>query len=431
MSTDNTTLDKAYEELEKRLNRQVTTSLSNLCTHCGWCADSCHVYQATKDPSLTPVAKSERVRKVFKKRHDWMSKIFPFWTGAKKLTEEELEDWVEMAFQGCTLCERCTVNCPMGVENGAIMGAVRSTLTALGKSPEMLGMLADSAISKEESIEFTREFFLEQVDEMEKEVREKLGNPDATIPVDKENAGFLFVPLAGAHTILPPAIIFNAVGESWTLSMFEASNYAVFLGDTEKAKRITERLIREAERLNITEVVLAECGHAYSTLKWEAPKWFGGKLPFRVRSIIELLDEYIRDGKLYLDPSRNPEPVTYHDSCNLGRKGGLFEEPRRVLKAVVQDFREMQPNRLQNYCCGGGSGLVAIDEWNEARIKNGRAKADQIRATGAKIVVTSCDNCRHQIIEIGERFDLDITVSSLSEMTVNALVVPSLVPAGT
>ena len=418
-------VEQAEQELEKRINRLVGTSVSNLCTHCGWCSESCHVYLATKDPAMTPVAKAERVRRVYKKRHDWLSKILPSWTGAKKLTEQELDDWVEMSFLGCTLCERCTVNCPMGVENGAIMGAVRSTLTSLGKSPEILGQLADSAIVREESLELFRDFFLEQVQEMEKDVREKLGNPEATIPVDKEGARILFVPLAGAHTIIPPAMIFNAAGESWTLSMFEASNYAVFIGDVDKAKRIAGRIIREAEKLGVQEVVLAECGHAYSTLKWEAPKWFGKPLPFRVRSILELLDEYVAEGRLNLDTSRNKGPVTYHDSCSLGRKGGLFEEPRRVLRAVTEDFREMTPNRVQSFCCGAGSGLVALDEWNESRIQSGKTKADQIRETGASTVVTSCDNCRHQILELGDHFGLGTTVTSLSEMTANALVVPS------
>ena len=207
--------------------------------------------------------------------------------------------------------------------------------------------------------------------------------------------------------------------------MFEAANYAVIIGDADRAKRITERIIREAERLGIKEVVLAECGHAYSTLEWEAPKWFGKALPFRVRSILELLDEYVAEGRLNLDPSRTEESVTYHDSCNLGRKGGLFEEPRRVLQAVAEDFREMTPNRVQSFCCGGGAGLVALDEWNESRIQSGKVKADQIRETGAKIVVTSCDNCRHQMIELSDHFGLDVTVCSLSEMTANALVAPS------
>jgi Fe-S oxidoreductase len=204
--------------------------------------------------------------------------------------------------------------------------------------------------------------------------------------------------------------------------MFETSDYAVFLGDSTKARRITERIINEAKRLKVEEIVLTECGHAYTAVRWEAPKWFGGTLPFRIRSILEVLDEYIRAGRLTLDPSRNIEPVTYHDSCNLGRKGGLFEEPRHVIKAIAGDFREMTPNRVQSFCCGGGSGLVAIPEWSDFRIKAGEPKAEQIRHTGAKVVITSCDNCRHQITELSEHYNLDVKVSSLSEMAVEALV---------
>lgn len=234
----------------------------------------------------------------------------------------------------------------------------------------------------------------------------------------------MYVPLSGAHTILPEAILFNAAHESWTMSMFEASNYSVFLGDSVKSKRIAERIINEAKRLKVKEVVLTECGHAYTTLRWEAPKWFGEPLPFKVRSILEVLDEYAGAKRINVDPAKNSEPVTYHDSCNLGRKGGLLEEPRRVIKAVTQDFREMIPNRLQSFCCGGGAGLVAVAEWSEDRIKAGKPKADQIRKTGAKIVVTSCDNCRHQINEINECYNLGITVTSLSEFTVQALMIP-------
>ena len=419
-----TATEQAEKELEKKYSKLVGTAASNMSAHCGWCIDSCHVYQATHDPETSPVAKAERIRRVYKKEHDWMSKIFPSWTGAKKLTEEELDKWVKLAFRDCTLCERCVVNCPMGVETPQLISAARAALTAAGKAPEILTQLADMAISKEENAELYKDFFLEQIKEIEKQLQENMKNPDARIPIENEGAKILYVPLSGAHTILPEAMIFNAVGESWTMSMFEASNYGVFLGDTAKAKRITERIINEAKRLKVKEIVLTECGHAYTTLRWEAPKWFAGPLPFRVRSILEVLDEYVRDGRLKLDPSKNPEPVTYHDSCNLGRKGGLLEEPRRVLKAVAQDFREMTPNRLQSLCCGGGSGLVAISEWSESRIKAGNPKADQIRETGAKIVVTSCDNCRHQITELNEHYYLGIEVTSLCELTAQALVIP-------
>ena len=417
------TLDLANKELEKKYTKLVGSAVENMCAHCGWCMDACHVYLASHNPEDTPVAKAERIRRVYKKNHDWLSKVFPFWTGAKKLTEEELEKWVNLAYRDCTLCERCVVNCPMGVETPQLIAAARSALVAAGKAPEILTQLANMAISREENAELYRDFFLEQVKEIEKQLQEFLGTPDGVIPIDKEGANILYVPLSGAHTILPEAIIFNAAHESWTMSMFEASNYGVFLGDSAKTKRISERIINEAKRLKVKEIVLTECGHAYTTMRWEAPKWFGRPLPFRVRSIREVLDEYVRDKRLKLDSSKNSEPVTYHDSCNLGRKGGLLEEPRSVLRAAAQDFREMTPNRLQSFCCGGGAGLVAVAEWSETRIKAGKPKADQIRQTGAKIVVTSCDNCRHQITELNEHYNLGIKITSLTELTVQALII--------
>lgn len=412
--------DVVVDTLEQKYNRILALSASNLCTHCGWCIDACHVYQGLGDPATTPVAKAEKIRRVYKTRHDWLSRIFPFWTGARPLSDEDLDDWVEVAFRYCTLCERCLVNCPMGVETPQLLGAARAALTAAGRAPEMLVMLADAAIAREENLEFTREFYVEQITMLEEEVRDFLGDPGARIPLE-EPARVLYVPLSGAHTVVPPAIIFNLVGESWTLSMFEASNYGVFLGDLTRAKRIAQRIIDEAARIGAEDVILPECGHAYSALRWEAPKWFGGPLPFRVRSLLEVLDEYVAAGRLPLDPTRNPEPITYHDSCNLGRKGGIFEEPRRVIRAAAVDFREMTPNREQSLCCGGGSGLVAIPEWEDTRLAAGRPKAEQVRRCGAEYVIASCDNCRIQLGDLTEHYGLGVQVMGLAELVVRAL----------
>jgi Fe-S oxidoreductase len=82
----------------------------------------------------------------------------------------------------------------------------------------------------------------------------------------------------------------------------------------------------------------------------------------------------------------------------------------------------MTPNRLHSFCCGAGSGLVAVPEWTDIRLQAGKLKADQIRHTGAKIVVTSCDNCRYQIGELSEHYGLNIEVTSISELTAKALV---------
>jgi len=355
---------KAKQELEKRFNRLIGTSATNLCTHCGWCIESCHIFKATGDPKHSPVAKAERVRKVLKKKHDWLSKVFPFWTGAREMTDEEVDEWLEAAFKNCTLCERCVINCPLSVETPQLLGAARGVLTSLKKSPEILDQLTDAAISREESLDFLRDIFKTQIENLEKQVQEKLELPDARIPLEEE-AEILYVPLSGAHTIVPAAMIFNAAGADWCMSMFEASNYGLFIADIPKAKRIVKRILDEAKRLNVKEIVVTECGHAYGVLKWEAPKWFGEQFDFKVRSLLEVMDEYAQKGLIKLDPSLNKEAVTYHDPCNMGRKGGIFEAPRRVIQAAGMDYREMTPSKVENYCCGGGAGMVACSDWEE------------------------------------------------------------------
>jgi len=421
-------LNTVKEMLKNLADKRVLTAIET-CVRCGMCAESCHYYQAEPRPEHTPYYRAEQLRKLYRRFHDPVGRLFPKWIGAQEPTDEILAKLAETAFSSCTLCQRCTISCPFGVETSEIMRIARSIATAEGLAPEMLTQLADMAISREENAELYRDFFISQIKEIEQRVQAFLGDPQATIPIEKEGARILYVPLSGEHTIFPESVIFNLAKESWTMSMFEAANYGVFLGDTAKAKRISERILKEAERMKVKEIVLTECGHAYTTLRWEAPKWFGGPLPFKVRNIIEVLDEYLQQGLLQIDPSKNPLPVTYHDSCNLGRKGGLLEEPRHVLKAVAGDFREMTPNRLQSLCCGAGSGMVAIAEWSEARIKAGKPKADQVKATGAKVVVTSCDNCRHQMNELNEVYHLGITVTSLCEMVVQALVVPQTTPS--
>jgi Fe-S oxidoreductase len=414
-------IDIARQMLKTMVDRRTLASLE-VCVRCGTCTESCHYYKSDPRREHAPYYRAEQLRHLYRSLVDPVGRIAPYWFGARKVSEEMLPELAKVAFATCTMCHRCTIECPFGVETAEITRILRAILTATGYAPEMLVELANAAIAKEENADMFRDIYMEQVKEIEKEVQERLGNPKAVIPVEKEGAKILYTPLAGAHTIIPQSIIFNAAGESWTMGMFEASNYATFLADPEKAKRITGRVIREAEKLKVKEIVITECGHAYSVMRWEAPKWFGGPLPFRVRSIIEVIDEYIRDGKLHPDPSKNKKSVTYHDSCNLGRKGGLFDEPRRVLRAIANDFREMTPNRLHSYCCGAGSGLVALPEWEDIRLNSGKVKADQIRQTGAEIVVTSCDNCRHQIAELGEKHQLNIQVTSLSELTINALV---------
>src|SRR5512143_2209265 len=421
------TIQLALKTLESQLNQPLEAALE-ACARCGLCAEACHYYRAEPKLEHIPAYRAEQLRAAYRYENDLLSRIFPAWTHAKKLNETTLASLTEMAFSQCTLCRRCTVNCPLGVDTPLMMRAIRAMASAAGTAPEILVMLADAAIEKGKDPSFYKEMFLEQITEMEGQLRDITGDRSATIPVEKQSAKILYVPLAGAHTILPPAVLFNAAKEDWTLSIFEASNYGVFLADAKRAKEVARRIVDEANQLGVQEIVIAECGHAYASYRWDVPNWFAGEFNFKVRSLIEVIGEYISEGKIKVDPTVIQEAVTYHDSCNLARNGGLIEEPRFVLKNVVSDFREMTPNKAEALCCGGGGGLVALAEYADRRLAGGKPKADQIKNTGARVVVAACENCRLQIGELNEHYSLNVRVTALTDLVIRAMKLPKPLP---
>ncbi len=99
-----------------------------------------------------------------------------------------------------------------------------------------------------------------------------------------------------------------------------------------------------------------------------------------------------------------------------------MEEPRIVIRAAVDNFVEMEHNREESFCCGGGGGALAMPEFSERRIAAGKIKADEIRATGANVVLQSCHNCTDQLKEIVEHYHIDAKVMNLAELLAPALV---------
>jgi Fe-S oxidoreductase len=139
---------------------------------------------------------------------------------------------------------------------------------------------------------------------------------------------------------------------------------------------------------NIKEIVTS-CPHCYNTLKHEYPR-YGGE--FNVVHYTELIADFISQGKLKLTNELNSK-LTYHDPCYLGRYNSVYQEPRRILQAIPKTkLEEMERSRDTGFCCGGGGGLMWIEE------QPGTTKINQLRLedalkTGAETVVTACPYC--------------------------------------
>jgi Fe-S oxidoreductase len=114
--------------------------------------------------------------------------------------------------------------------------------------------------------------------------------------------------------------------------------------------------------------------------------------------------------------------VTLHDPCNLVRGGGVIKEQRYILKNSVSDFVEMNPHGINNLCCGGGGGQLAMSEYNERRMKIAGMKAEQIKETGASIVCTPCHNCVDQLTQTNTTYKLGVKVMTLAEIVADSLV---------
>lgn len=146
-------------------------------------------------------------------------------------------------------------------------------------------------------------------------------------------------------------------------------------------------------------------------------------LPFEVIQTGEFYYDLLKEGKIKI-ARKIKEPVTLQDPCNIIRRAGAADKFRYFVNATCEDFREMQPNREHNYCCNGGGGLAALSDWAAHRGKGNKVKADQIKATGAKIVITPCHNCNTGIKVIDKFYNLGTKNMFFDQILVETMEVP-------
>ena len=400
---------------ETKLNQSMRLYLET-CARCGLCVEACHVYASIPETKYTPVGRAEVVRKLFKRYFKLQGKFAPWLGETIPFDDIGIDKAYEAAFS-CTGCRRCVTFCPFGIDTQQVMNIAKLLLIGVERQPQILAMLSDMSIAKGETYTESSENYLEALKNLEPEVEALAPTPAGrkTIPVNVQDADILYVGLSGAHSIVPAAAIMNAAKENWSLSYFEAVNFAAWLGDSRKQGKIAQRIVDEATRLNVKEVVIVECGTATRVMKFMT-----GKHPFKVLSIVELVARYIKDGRISVDPDKFQGRLTYHDPCQLARNGGVIEEPRFIIGALTKNYVELTPTREENWCCGGGGGFISLGE-HDFRMRSGKVKADQVKAAKADVICTACENCHTQLTELNEHYGLGMKVESLTNLVARSL----------
>jgi Fe-S oxidoreductase len=389
-------------------------------------------------PDLRPAYKADQIRKLFKRHYDWTGRVFPWWVHAGSLhTDEELENLKDIAFGKCTNCRRCTLNCPMGVDFAPLNRMVRGLLVSVGIMPEGVAVVSKDQWEIGNQMGVLKEDYLETLEWLSDELESELGDPKARIPVDEPDCEIVYTinpreVKYDPRTISDAAQIFYAAGEKWTMPSegWDMTNFGLFSGDDALGGVVALRVYEKMRELRGRKLVMSECGHGYRSTRCEGPNWAQNDIDFEAESSVMTMLRYVREGRIALDRTKNGLSYTFHDSCNNARSCGLYEEPRELLRMVVGDFREMYPNRAENFCCTGGGGAMSMGEYTPRRLKSAAVKAEQLKATGARVVVTSCHNCVDGLSDLIKHYKLDMQVTQLVNLVARALVAaPKVVSA--
>ena len=368
----------------------------------------------TGDPKYTPAYKLFPMAKAHRKTK-WPWK----WFGGPTVTEADLQEWEELLFDSCTMCGRCTQVCPMGIDIASIVAASRQAFAAAGRGPADLFEAAENVLTKGSPLGVTPAVFDGRVEWLEDDY-------EVDLPLDKDKAEVLLTVssiemMKYPKSIVAMARLMNQARVDWTFSTkgYESTNFGFLSGKPHIAKHAIEKLVerrRRNRRQDPGDPGMRPCLRRAALVRRQYPgpaAAVPGAAHHRVPGPAEKgrQDQVQQDGRF----------VTYHDPCQISRRGGATEAARYLLEDCT-DFREMTPTGDFNWCCGGGGGVQAMSRAADLRHKVFQIKMKQVEDTGADMMISACANCRLTMDDSKDYWKWDRELESLVELLAENLV---------
>jgi len=311
------------------------------------------------------------------------------------VTEEEI--WA------CTTCGACQEVCPVNIEHiRKIIDLRRNLVLAQSKMPESAQLMLRNMQSRGHPWAGVQSMRLRG---------DWTSGLELKILAEGDNANTLFwvgctgalvernvkATLSMTRVLKAAGVDFGVLGDAETC----CGDPARRAGYEFQFQIMAEQNIEIFKSHNIKEIITS-CPHCYNTIKHEYPRYGGD---FKVVHYTQLIADLITQGRLKLTNELNSK-LTYHDPCYLGRYNSVYLEPRRILQAIPKTkLEEMERSRNTGFCCGGGGGLMWIEE-QPGTTKINQMRLEDVLKTGADTVVTTCPYCLQMFEDSIEHKDM-------------------------
>jgi Fe-S oxidoreductase len=339
---------EAKYDFERKYREQILQ-----CSRCGFCQAVCPVYGATLRPALNARGKMLVLKEIM--------------DGKIELND----DLIETLFQ-CTTCASCFENCPSGVRVPDIIKQVRKDMVNIGSChPAFKGM--HEVLEKHTNI-----YAEEEPEDFDREHKTKAEYVFfvGCVGLYRENESTE----ASLELLDRLKVDYTLIDEVCCSGVLEDVGYEL---NEDLARTNIERILATGAR-----AVITGCPYCARTFI-NKPEY--GELKEKGVEVLHL-SQFLKDFDFDV---RTDKLVTYHDPCDLGRHCGIYNEPRETIRKIAPNFVELRHNRENALCCGAGGGVRGAYPKNSLAMA--RRRLEEVEETGAKIVLTECNSCVHNL----------------------------------
>lgn len=302
----------------------------------------------------------------------------------------------------CTGCNQCGVRCPYGINLGEVVEALRQVaVEGQYLRPDLLDDEARRGLENlarlAKTISLSRNI---SGDENSSRLMwsQNLARMPPGLRGEKKAKTLYFAGCVSSFYprsfSIPQAFVqaLEAAGEDFTTLGGEewCCGYPLMAaGRPGQAQELASHNLAQVREMG-TQRVVTTCPSCYYAWKHLYQELWGDGLGIQVLHSSELLLELVEGGRLKL--GKVGQRATYHDPCDLGRKGKMYEAPREVLKGIPGlELVEMAASRQDALCCGGGGNLESFDPELVAQVAARRLS--QAFETRAKLLISACPQC--------------------------------------